>query len=166
MDCFIPVSHCFSSHVTALHAWDILKGSNACVFLPPSLLFCSASSSSFLMHSVSYPVSFFLSLCFVFARLLTPFLLYVFHFFFCHLSPSSPLSFLSPSPYYLCQVRDSNKDATGFLSFLRKCTKYEDTQHVLCNLNITMPPCVKVRTCSAQIHKHLCLNFTRYPFAW
>uniref|UniRef100_A0A7N6F6N4 Ankyrin 1, erythrocytic b n=1 Tax=Anabas testudineus TaxID=64144 RepID=A0A7N6F6N4_ANATE len=48
------------------------------------------------------------------------------------------------------KVRDSNKDATGFLSFLRKCTKYEDTQHVLCNLNITMPPCVKVRTCSAQ----------------
>uniref|UniRef100_A0A671X4N1 Ankyrin 1 n=1 Tax=Sparus aurata TaxID=8175 RepID=A0A671X4N1_SPAAU len=42
------------------------------------------------------------------------------------------------------KVRDSNKDATGFLSFLRKCTKYEDTQHVLCNLNITMPPCVKV----------------------
>ncbi|XP_071323037.1 ankyrin-1 isoform X4 [Trachinotus anak] len=41
------------------------------------------------------------------------------------------------------KVRDSNKDATGFLSFLRKCTKYEDTQHVLCNLNITMPPCVK-----------------------
>uniref|UniRef100_A0A8C4ENW7 Ankyrin-1 n=1 Tax=Dicentrarchus labrax TaxID=13489 RepID=A0A8C4ENW7_DICLA len=45
------------------------------------------------------------------------------------------------------KVRDSNKEAAGFLSFLRKCTKYEDTQHVLCNLNITMPPCVKVRTC-------------------
>ncbi|XP_030626149.1 ankyrin-1 [Chanos chanos] len=42
------------------------------------------------------------------------------------------------------KVRDSNKDATGFLSFLRKSTKYEDTQHVLCNLNIVMPPCVKV----------------------
>ncbi|KAI4879694.1 hypothetical protein NFI96_032023 [Prochilodus magdalenae] len=42
------------------------------------------------------------------------------------------------------KVRDSNKDATGFLSFLRKSTKYEETQHVLCNLNITMPPCVKV----------------------
>nr|XP_033951599.1 ankyrin-1 isoform X7 [Pseudochaenichthys georgianus] len=42
------------------------------------------------------------------------------------------------------KVRDSNKEANGFLSFLRKCTKYEDTQHVLCNLNITMPPCVKV----------------------
>uniref|UniRef100_A0AAX7VRS1 Ankyrin 1, erythrocytic b n=1 Tax=Astatotilapia calliptera TaxID=8154 RepID=A0AAX7VRS1_ASTCA len=40
------------------------------------------------------------------------------------------------------KVRDSNKDASGFLSFLRKCTKYEDTQHVLCNLNITMPPCL------------------------
>uniref|UniRef100_A0A8C7ZXT9 Ankyrin 1, erythrocytic b n=1 Tax=Oryzias sinensis TaxID=183150 RepID=A0A8C7ZXT9_9TELE len=40
------------------------------------------------------------------------------------------------------KVRDSNKEATGFLSFLRKCTKYEDAQHVLCNLNITMPPCL------------------------
>ncbi|XP_062410873.1 ankyrin-1 [Sardina pilchardus] len=42
------------------------------------------------------------------------------------------------------KVRDSNKEATGFLSFLRKSTKYEDTQHVLCNLNITMPPAIKV----------------------
>ncbi|KAL2099761.1 hypothetical protein ACEWY4_004155 [Coilia grayii] len=42
------------------------------------------------------------------------------------------------------KVRDSNKETTGFLSFLRKCTKYEDTQHVLCNLNITMPPAIKV----------------------
>uniref|UniRef100_A0A673BQ29 Ankyrin-1 n=1 Tax=Sphaeramia orbicularis TaxID=375764 RepID=A0A673BQ29_9TELE len=38
------------------------------------------------------------------------------------------------------KVRDSSKDHTGFLSFLRKSTKYEDSQHVLCNLNITMPP--------------------------
>uniref|UniRef100_A0A6Q2X8M0 Ankyrin 1, erythrocytic b n=1 Tax=Esox lucius TaxID=8010 RepID=A0A6Q2X8M0_ESOLU len=44
------------------------------------------------------------------------------------------------------KVRDSNKEASGFLSFLRKSTKYEDSQHVLCNLNITMPPCVKVNT--------------------
>ncbi|KAK3523501.1 hypothetical protein QTP70_001164 [Hemibagrus guttatus] len=42
------------------------------------------------------------------------------------------------------KVRDSNKEPTGFLSFLRKSTKYEDSQHVLCNLNITMPPCVKL----------------------
>uniref|UniRef100_H3C8U9 Ankyrin 1 n=1 Tax=Tetraodon nigroviridis TaxID=99883 RepID=H3C8U9_TETNG len=42
------------------------------------------------------------------------------------------------------KVRDANKEASGFLSFLRKCTKYEDTQHVLCNLNIAMPPCIKV----------------------
>ncbi|XP_035382909.1 ankyrin-1 isoform X1 [Electrophorus electricus] len=42
------------------------------------------------------------------------------------------------------KVRDSNKEASGFLSFLRKPTKYEDTQPVLCNLNISMPPCVKV----------------------
>uniref|UniRef100_A0A8C3A0G0 Ankyrin 1 n=1 Tax=Cyclopterus lumpus TaxID=8103 RepID=A0A8C3A0G0_CYCLU len=41
------------------------------------------------------------------------------------------------------KVRDSSKDHTGFLSFLRKSTKYEDSQHVLCNLNITMPPCIK-----------------------
>uniref|UniRef100_A0A8C8GZ57 Ankyrin-1 n=1 Tax=Oncorhynchus tshawytscha TaxID=74940 RepID=A0A8C8GZ57_ONCTS len=42
------------------------------------------------------------------------------------------------------KVRDSSKDHSGFLSFLRKSTKYEDSQHVLCNLNITMPPCIKV----------------------
>ncbi|XP_044053045.1 ankyrin-1a isoform X13 [Siniperca chuatsi] len=42
------------------------------------------------------------------------------------------------------KVRDSSKEPTGFLSFLRKSTKYEDSQHVLCNLNITMPPCIKV----------------------
>uniref|UniRef100_A0A8C9XUN9 Ankyrin-1 n=1 Tax=Sander lucioperca TaxID=283035 RepID=A0A8C9XUN9_SANLU len=41
-------------------------------------------------------------------------------------------------------VRDSSKEHTGFLSFLRKSTKYEDSQHVLCNLNITMPPCIKI----------------------
>ncbi|KPP67034.1 ankyrin-1-like [Scleropages formosus] len=41
------------------------------------------------------------------------------------------------------KVRDSTKEPSGFLSFLRKSTKYEDTQHVLCNLNITMPPCIK-----------------------
>ncbi|TSW89638.1 Ankyrin-1 [Bagarius yarrelli] len=42
------------------------------------------------------------------------------------------------------KVRDSSKDPTGFLSFLRKSTKYEDSQQVLCNLNITMPPCIKI----------------------
>uniref|UniRef100_A0A671V3Y1 Ankyrin-1 n=1 Tax=Sparus aurata TaxID=8175 RepID=A0A671V3Y1_SPAAU len=42
------------------------------------------------------------------------------------------------------KVRDSSKEPAGFLSFLRKSTKYEDSQHVLCNLNITMPPCIKV----------------------
>uniref|UniRef100_A0A8C6LN22 Ankyrin 1 n=1 Tax=Nothobranchius furzeri TaxID=105023 RepID=A0A8C6LN22_NOTFU len=58
------------------------------------------------------------------------------------------------------KVRDSNKDATGFLSFLRKSTKYEDAQHVLCNLNITMPPCVKVRVISRNIHfSELFLHF-------
>ncbi|XP_016094468.1 ankyrin-1-like [Sinocyclocheilus grahami] len=42
------------------------------------------------------------------------------------------------------RVRDSSKDPSGFLSFLRKSTKYEDSQHVLCNLNVTMPPCIKI----------------------
>uniref|UniRef100_A0A3B3Z3N8 ZU5 domain-containing protein n=1 Tax=Poecilia mexicana TaxID=48701 RepID=A0A3B3Z3N8_9TELE len=42
------------------------------------------------------------------------------------------------------KVRDSSKEPTGFLSFLRKSTKYEDSQQVLCNLNITMPPCIKI----------------------
>ncbi|XP_062873582.1 ankyrin-1a isoform X4 [Trichomycterus rosablanca] len=42
------------------------------------------------------------------------------------------------------KVRDSSKDPTGFLSFLRKSTKYEDSQQVLCNLNIAMPPCMKI----------------------
>ncbi|XP_030214304.1 ankyrin-1a isoform X7 [Gadus morhua] len=41
------------------------------------------------------------------------------------------------------KVRDSSKDPTGYLSFLRKSTKYEDSQQVLCNLNITMPPCAR-----------------------
>uniref|UniRef100_A0A8C9S2C0 Ankyrin 1 n=1 Tax=Scleropages formosus TaxID=113540 RepID=A0A8C9S2C0_SCLFO len=42
------------------------------------------------------------------------------------------------------KVRDSSKEPSGFLSFLRKPTKYEDSQQVLCNLNITMPPCIKI----------------------
>ncbi|KAF7200299.1 transcript variant X6, partial [Nothobranchius furzeri] len=41
------------------------------------------------------------------------------------------------------KVRDGTKEPTGFLSFLRKSTKYEDSQQVLCNLNISMPPCMK-----------------------
>ncbi|XP_051896976.1 ankyrin-1-like isoform X4 [Pristis pectinata] len=42
------------------------------------------------------------------------------------------------------KVRDLSKDHTGHISFLRKPTKYEDLQHIICNLNITMPPCVKI----------------------
>lgn len=38
------------------------------------------------------------------------------------------------------KVRDSSREPGGFLSFLRKTMKYEDTQHILCHLNITMPP--------------------------
>ncbi|XP_060712657.1 ankyrin-1-like isoform X2 [Hemiscyllium ocellatum] len=42
------------------------------------------------------------------------------------------------------KVRDINKEPTGHISFLRKPTKYEDIQQVICNLNITMPLCSKV----------------------
>ncbi|NWH68685.1 ANK1 protein, partial [Geococcyx californianus] len=42
------------------------------------------------------------------------------------------------------KVRDSSREASGSLSFLRKAMKYEDLQHVLCHLNITIPPCSKV----------------------
>ncbi|XP_032869910.1 ankyrin-1 isoform X2 [Amblyraja radiata] len=42
------------------------------------------------------------------------------------------------------KVRELSKDHAGHISFLRKPTKYEDLQHIICNLNITMPPCVKV----------------------
>ncbi|NXA80344.1 ANK1 protein, partial [Thryothorus ludovicianus] len=41
------------------------------------------------------------------------------------------------------KVRDSSRDASGSLSFLRKAMKYEDLQHVLCHLNISIPPCTK-----------------------
>ncbi|XP_045391691.1 ankyrin-1 isoform X2 [Lemur catta] len=41
------------------------------------------------------------------------------------------------------KVRDSSREPGGSLSFLRKARKYEDTQHILCHLNITMPPCTK-----------------------
>ncbi|XP_042535362.1 ankyrin-1 isoform X5 [Dipodomys spectabilis] len=41
------------------------------------------------------------------------------------------------------KVRDSSREPGGFLSFLRKAMKYEDAQHILCHLNITMPPCTK-----------------------
>ncbi|NXJ84813.1 ANK1 protein, partial [Trogon melanurus] len=42
------------------------------------------------------------------------------------------------------KVRDSSREASGSLSFLRKAMKYEDFQHVLCHLNISVPPCTKV----------------------
>ncbi|NXG68753.1 ANK1 protein, partial [Baryphthengus martii] len=44
------------------------------------------------------------------------------------------------------KVRDSSREASGSLSFLRKAMKYEDLQHVLCHLNISIPPCTKVKT--------------------
>uniref|UniRef100_A0A8C6JFW8 Uncharacterized protein n=1 Tax=Melopsittacus undulatus TaxID=13146 RepID=A0A8C6JFW8_MELUD len=44
------------------------------------------------------------------------------------------------------KVRDSSREASGSLSFLRKAMKYEDLQHVLCHLNISIPPCSKVST--------------------
>lgn len=42
------------------------------------------------------------------------------------------------------QVRDSSREPGGSLLFLRKAMKYEDAQHILCHLNVTMPPCTKV----------------------
>uniref|UniRef100_A0A8C4J4B4 Ankyrin 1 n=1 Tax=Dromaius novaehollandiae TaxID=8790 RepID=A0A8C4J4B4_DRONO len=42
------------------------------------------------------------------------------------------------------KVRDSSREASGSLSFLRKAMKYEDLQHVLCHLNISVLPCTKV----------------------
>ncbi|XP_032693849.1 ankyrin-1 isoform X15 [Lontra canadensis] len=42
------------------------------------------------------------------------------------------------------KVRDGSREPAGSLSFLRKAMKYEDAQHILCHLNITMPPCTKV----------------------
>ncbi|XP_038308273.1 ankyrin-1 isoform X13 [Canis lupus baileyi] len=41
------------------------------------------------------------------------------------------------------KVRDNSREPAGSLSFLRKAMKYEDTQHILCHLNITMPAFVK-----------------------
>ncbi|NWZ31856.1 ANK1 protein, partial [Asarcornis scutulata] len=46
------------------------------------------------------------------------------------------------------KVRDSSREASGSLSFLRKAMKYEDLQHVLCHLNISIPPCTKVSGCA------------------
>uniref|UniRef100_A0A674E271 Ankyrin 1 n=1 Tax=Salmo trutta TaxID=8032 RepID=A0A674E271_SALTR len=59
------------------------------------------------------------------------------------------------------KVRDSSKDHSGFLSFLRKSTKYEDSQHVLCNLNITMPLCIKV-----GLKKKHCTFILQYTHAY
>lgn len=74
------------------------------------------------------------------------------------------------------KVRDSSKEPGGFLSFLRKSTKYEDNQHVLCNLNITMPPCIKVsfsefaHVVLYSIHLHLfsliCLTSVMFSYNW
>ncbi|NWQ80603.1 ANK1 protein, partial [Columbina picui] len=47
------------------------------------------------------------------------------------------------------KVRDSSREASGSLSFLRKAMKYEDLQHVLCHLNISIPPCTKVTSTSS-----------------
>lgn len=51
------------------------------------------------------------------------------------------------------QVRDSSREASGSLSFLRKAMKYEDLQHVLCHLNISIPPCTKVSAGSLALWK-------------
>uniref|UniRef100_A0A8D2LKX9 Ankyrin-1 n=1 Tax=Varanus komodoensis TaxID=61221 RepID=A0A8D2LKX9_VARKO len=43
------------------------------------------------------------------------------------------------------KVRESSREPSGSLSFLRKPMKYEELQHMLCHLNVTMPPCSQVR---------------------
>lgn len=142
----IPVLICFfSSYPVSLAPF------------PLSLLLSYAVS--FLISSFSTPLfSLSLPLLYLVCSFSCIFFLHILHL---------PLSFLHS--LHSSQVRDSNKDAAGFLSFLRKCTKYEDTQHVLCNLNITMPPCVKVRfvnnSMQAHIHKPLCLSISRQPCA-
>lgn len=55
-----------------------------------------------------------------------------------------PPSARAPHRALRAQVRDSSREASGSLSFLRKAMKYEDLQHVLCHLNISIPPCTKV----------------------
>lgn len=55
-----------------------------------------------------------------------------------------PNSARAPHWALRAQVRDSSREASGSLSFLRKAMKYEDLQHVLCHLNISIPPCTKV----------------------
>ncbi|NXS55616.1 ANK1 protein, partial [Brachypteracias leptosomus] len=50
------------------------------------------------------------------------------------------------------KVRDSSREASGSLSFLRKAMKYEDLQHVLCHLNISIPPCTKVTSTPSSPH--------------
>lgn len=62
----------------------------------------------------------------------------------CWLRATRPMLQPNVCPCAL-KVRDSSKEPAALLSFLRKSTKYEDSQHVLCNLNITMPTCIKVR---------------------
>uniref|UniRef100_A0A8C4JAW1 Ankyrin 1 n=1 Tax=Dromaius novaehollandiae TaxID=8790 RepID=A0A8C4JAW1_DRONO len=49
------------------------------------------------------------------------------------------------------KVRDSSREASGSLSFLRKAMKYEDLQHVLCHLNISVLPCTKVSAMSQAL---------------
>ncbi|XP_028624019.1 ankyrin-1 isoform X6 [Grammomys surdaster] len=69
------------------------------------------------------------------------------------------------------KVRDSSREPGGFLSFLRKTMKYEDTQHILCHLNITMPPCTKGsgvedrrRTLTPLTHRYSILSESRLGF--
>uniref|UniRef100_A0A670K9B4 Ankyrin-1 n=1 Tax=Podarcis muralis TaxID=64176 RepID=A0A670K9B4_PODMU len=61
------------------------------------------------------------------------------------------------------KVRDSSREASGSLSFLRKAMKYEELQHVLCHLNITMPPCSKVILCPVFAQNLLCFPLPPPP---
>ncbi|NXH91049.1 ANK1 protein, partial [Edolisoma coerulescens] len=65
------------------------------------------------------------------------------------------------------KIRDSSREASGSLSFLRKAMKYEDLQHVLCHLNISIPPCTKVTSTPFPSHSGAepCTAETVTPFS-
>ncbi|NXT28472.1 ANK1 protein, partial [Syrrhaptes paradoxus] len=58
------------------------------------------------------------------------------------------------------KVRDSSREASGSLSFLRKAMKYEDLQHALCHLNISIPPCAKGSAVPTGLRDH----HSQHPF--
>lgn len=73
-----------------------------------------------------------------------------------------PCALFQPPTWVLgVQVRDSSREASGSLSFLRKAMKYEDLQHVLCHLNISIPPCTKVSSPFSKQPHHAVLGLCK-----